>query len=221
MKFNYIKYSPTLSDIKIVKDMVRMYEAYRKSIYFDTSIYPDEDYLFYWKTDPVYYLLSTYFFYDTKPEYDLDYNEIKTAAEVKRDLVNYAARVFYSVKGTKEVFTQMESLLGLKFYNGWRYDGKELFFRLIELDNIKTINDESEFFYNLSEFLQSLLFIHPNKIDIGSMITFDGIDSYNSDPRDNDPEDPDSPDNIYRHKITGTINAAASVSGKSYKIIKT
>lgn len=211
MKFNYIHHSPHLENIQIVKDMVDMYERYMKqeeeeTMYFDPNIYPGPDYLFDWKNDSVYYFLSTYFFdgYNT---------------ETKKAIVDYTAKVFYSMKGTKEIFHYMETLLDLEFYGDWVYNGRELSLRLINLEKNPLIDDESEFFYNLKEFLLTLLFVSPDAIDIGPhRIEEDPTEL--SDPDDPDNDDPDDPDDIiYRHVIKETIELEASSGAKSYKLV--
>lgn len=111
------------------------------------------DYEYSLSTDPVRRFIKECIPEETWESKDQDYTTV----------INYLAKLFYSVKGTNLVFEYMKQYLNLTFEKDIKYTSERIEFSLVSLNT----SDETLFRDLLEDFLDSLLFYSVLVLNIG------------------------------------------------------
>ena len=147
-----------LRNVEIIDQLYRMIELYEKEYSSKNIIQSSfDDYYTYFGSDPVKNFLRLCISKSDLQE-DQDYNEV----------INYLSKLFYSVKGTIQVFNYMLQYLPLEFDGEIIYDSKEITI------NFKKLSVENEnLFYNLlRKFLDALIYY----TKLNTNISFGSVD---------------------------------------------
>lgn len=112
-----------------------------------------DDYYTYYGSDPVKNFLKLCIQKSDIPE-NQNYNEV----------INYLSKLFYSVKGTIQVFNYMIQYLPLNFDGEIIYDSKEITVNFSSL----SVENENLFYDLLKKFLDALIYYTKLNTNIGS-----------------------------------------------------
>ena len=153
-----------LRKIEIIDQLAKMIQEYSTK-YYESNSDSFDNYYYDLKNDPVKKFLNLCI-----PENsiagDQDYEEV----------INYLAKLFYSVKGTIKVFDYMKSFLNLKFDGDIVYTTNNIEFSISEI----SLNDENQFYESLRDFLDALLYYRnlETNIDTINLILTGDIENY-------------------------------------------
>lgn len=138
----------SLPIVKQLSDMIRSYsELYGNQDTLDSFDY----YYTHYSSDSVKKFIETCL---SKDDFeDLEYYE---------GVVSYLTKLFYSVKGTSEVFRLMSEHLGVKFLGEISYTINSIDFELAEV----TTGDISVYIKTMTDFLSSLMYYGDLAVDI-------------------------------------------------------
>lgn len=142
-----------LRNVEIIDQLYRMIDSYESEYSSEVVQNSFDDYYIYYGSDPVKNFLKLCIPKSNIPE-DQDYDEV----------INYLSRLFYSVKGTIQVFNYMIQYLPLSFDGEIIYDSKEI---TINFKNL-SVENESLFYDLLRKFLDALIYYTRLNTNIGS-----------------------------------------------------
>ena len=147
-----------IRNIEVVEKMCELIEAYSNSSYSDNTLDSFNNYYYYLNTDPVVKFLH---FCILRSEWEE--NQDPDNSQNYDSAISYIARLFYSVKGTYQVFDYMEKYLGLHITD-IVYTVKILSFTIPEI----TLSDVDEkvWYDSLLDFLNTLLYFDTLRIKI-------------------------------------------------------
>lgn len=134
-----------LRNIEIIDQLYRMIEDYEEqySSVVSTQQGSFDDYYIYSGSDPVKNFLRLCIPKSSLPD-NQDYEEV----------INYLSKLFYSVKGTIQVFNYMIQYLPLDFDGEIIYDSGEI---TVNFENL-SVENESLFYELLKKFLDALIY---------------------------------------------------------------
>lgn len=144
-----------LRNIEIIDQLYRMIEDYEEqySSVVSTQQGSFDDYYIYYGSDPVKNFLRLCIPKSSLPD-NQDYEEV----------INYLSKLFYSVKGTIQVFNYMIQYLPLDFDGEIIYDSGEI---TVNFENL-SVENESLFYELLKKFLDALIYHTRLNTNIGS-----------------------------------------------------
>lgn len=143
-----------LRNIGIIDQLSRMIEEYELTYSSESLVQGSfDDYNIYSGSDPVKNFLRLCISKPSIPE-DQDYNEV----------INYLSKLFYSVKGTVQVFNYMLQYLPLRFDGEIIYDSKEITINFKDL----SVENETLFYNLLKKFLDALIYYTKLNTNISS-----------------------------------------------------
>lgn len=141
-----------LRNIELIDQLYRMIESYEEQ-YTQSQKGSFDDYYVYSGSDPVKNFLRLCIPESSLPA-DQDYEEA----------INYLSKLFYSVKGTIQVFNYMIQYLPLDFDGEIIYDSGEI---TVNFENL-SVENESLFYELLKGFLDALTYYTRLNTNIGS-----------------------------------------------------
>ena len=157
MNLGYIKkkfVSDPESYIQVVDQLVTMYEKYKA----DNTTDLGYSLLSEMKVDPVLNFIARILF-----SKHYSGNIIDLPDETALGILRYLAAVFYSVKGTSEVFYKLSEYFGFEYSGKIVYTQTSLDFKLTAA-SVSWVRDEGRFFKYFREFLLELLFVGQSSI---------------------------------------------------------
>ena len=175
LKFDYSKFIKHWWDsdmsnpsvIPVVKQMVDMYEKYRSDVYEEED---DSRLLTEFRVDPVLKFVAYVLTNNTNMKWGSEDGSFSDLPEdVQMGILRYITAVFYSVKGSADVFYRLSDFFGFLYTSSPTYTQSKLDFELADKDAngnniLGWVTEETRFIKYFTNFLLELLFVGKGEV---------------------------------------------------------